>query len=107
MVLTMAGPPNAAQKADLKVAQMERKAAELGADVRAAGSEVRQAADEAVDTVAHKLSDAAITTQVNAGLARGPWRAVGEARHRLARLMPRIRGPQPPGPRGVRHSRRW
>ena len=50
--------------------QAQRKAAEAGAEARAAGSEAKQAAGEAVDTVANKVGDAAITTLVNAELAR-------------------------------------
>ena len=62
--------PAQEHSADATVAKAQRKAAELGAEARAAGSEAKQAAGEAVDTVANKVGDAAITTLVNAALAR-------------------------------------
>jgi hyperosmotically inducible protein len=62
--------PNAARQSDATVAQAERKAAEVGADVRAAGSDAKQATGEAVDSMANKVGDAAITTMINAELAR-------------------------------------
>ena len=58
------------RNADATVATAQRKAAEAGAEARAAGSEAKQAAGEAADTVANKVGDAAITTLVNAELAR-------------------------------------
>ena len=60
----------AGQKLDGAVAQMERKADEVKADARAAGQEVRQGAGTAVDAIADKTKDAAITTSINAELAK-------------------------------------
>jgi len=65
-----AGERTAGQKLDGAVAQMERKADEVKADARAAGQEVRQGAGTAVDAIADKTKDAAITTTINAELAK-------------------------------------
>ena len=58
------------QKIDDAVAKSERKSEELKGDARAAGKEVRDAATNVADSAAAKTRDMAITTQVNAQLAR-------------------------------------
>ena len=60
------------EKVDSAVAQVERKTDEARADMSAAGQQARQAAGEAMDTVSSKARDAAITTGVNAELAKDP-----------------------------------
>jgi hyperosmotically inducible periplasmic protein len=62
----------AGQQVDSAVAKVEKKADEVQADVRAAGEQAKQAAAGAMDTVANKTQDAAITTSVNAELAKDP-----------------------------------
>lgn len=60
----------AGQKVDSAVAQVEQKAAEVKADVKAAGAEAREATANAVDAVTDKAKDAAITASVNAELTK-------------------------------------
>ena len=60
----------AGQKLDATVAQAERKVDEIRSDARVAGNEARQAADQATNVVSDKVTDAAITAQINAELAR-------------------------------------
>ena len=62
----------AGQEVDNAVAKVEKKAGELRADVRAAGEQAKQSAAGAMDSVANKAQDAAITTSVNAALAKDP-----------------------------------
>lgn len=65
-------PRTVGQQVDGAVATTEQKAAEVGADVKDAASDMKQAATEAGDAVGNKVKDAAITTAVNAELARDP-----------------------------------
>lgn len=58
------------QKTDQAVASAERKADQLGADMRQAGRDAKQAVGDAADTVANKSRDAAITAEVKGRLAR-------------------------------------
>jgi hypothetical protein len=58
------------QRSDDTVASTERKGAEVSADAREAGRDVRQAAGQATDTLANTASDAAITAEIHARLAR-------------------------------------
>ena len=60
----------AGQKVDSTVAKVEKKAEEMGADARAAGEKAKDSTAGAMDTVASKAKDAAITTSVNAELAK-------------------------------------
>lgn len=60
----------AGQKLDEVVAKSERKSEEIKGDAREAGKEVRDAASNVADSAAGKARDMAITTQVNAQLAR-------------------------------------
>ena len=62
----------AGQKVDSAVATAERQAAEAKADIREAGKDAKQATEQAADTAANKVKDVAITTAVNAELARDP-----------------------------------
>jgi hyperosmotically inducible periplasmic protein len=62
--------PSAGQQLDAATSRMERKADEVKADARAAGTEARQAVAEASNAMADKVRDAAITTMINAELAR-------------------------------------
>lgn len=60
----------AGQQVDSTMAKVEKKADEVGADMRAAGEKAKESAAGAMDTVATKAKDAAITTSVNAELAK-------------------------------------
>lgn len=60
----------AGQKMDGAVAKAERKADEVGADMRAAGEKAKESTAGAMDTVAGKAKDAVITSSVNAELAK-------------------------------------
>jgi hyperosmotically inducible periplasmic protein len=62
----------AGQKVDSAVAQVEQKAAEAKADMQEAGKDAKQATEQAADTATNKVKDIAITTAVNAELARDP-----------------------------------
>jgi hyperosmotically inducible protein len=87
--------PNAARQSDATVAQAERKAAEVGADVRAAGSDAKQATGEAVDSMANKVGDAAITTMINTVDGRVTLRGDApnaNARDRATTLAQRVDG---------------
>jgi hyperosmotically inducible protein len=61
---------SAGEKLDSAVAKVEQKAAEAGAEVREAAQDAKQATTGAVDAVSNKARDAAITTSVNAELAK-------------------------------------
>lgn len=65
-----AGERTAGRKLDGAVAQLERRADDVKADARAAGQDVKQGAGTAVDAIADKAKDAAITTTINAELAK-------------------------------------
>jgi hyperosmotically inducible periplasmic protein len=60
----------AGQKVDGAVAKVEKKADEVGADMRAAGEKAKDSSAGAMDTVAVKAKDAVITSSVNAELAK-------------------------------------
>jgi hyperosmotically inducible periplasmic protein len=60
----------AGQKVDGAVAKVEKKADEVGADMRAAGEKAKDSTAGAMDTVAAKAKDAVITSSVNAELAK-------------------------------------
>jgi hyperosmotically inducible periplasmic protein len=60
----------AGQKLDEAVQKTERKSDEIKADAQAAGKDVKQAATNVADAASTKAKDMAITTQVNAQLAR-------------------------------------
>ncbi len=60
----------AGQKMDGAVAKVEKKADEVGADMRGAGEKAKDGTAGAMDTVAVKAKDAVITTSVNAELAK-------------------------------------
>src|SRR5690606_1810411 len=62
--------PTAGQRLDATVAQAERKIDDIRSDARVAGNEARQATDQAANVVSDKVTDAAITAQINAELAR-------------------------------------
>ena len=62
----------AGQQVDRAVAKVEKKADEVQADMRAAGEQAKQSAVGAMDAVANKAQDAAITASVNAELAKDP-----------------------------------
>lgn len=62
----------AGQQVDSAVAKVEKKADQVQAEVRAAGEQAKQSAAGAMDSVAHKTQDAAITASVNAELAKDP-----------------------------------
>lgn len=61
---------SAGQKVDGAVAKVEKKANEVGADMRAAGEKAKDSTAGAMDTVAVKAKDAVITSSVNAELAK-------------------------------------
>jgi hyperosmotically inducible periplasmic protein len=61
---------SAGQKVDGAVAKAEKKADEVGADMRAAGEKAKDSTAGAMDTVAAKAKDAVITSSVNAELAK-------------------------------------
>jgi hyperosmotically inducible periplasmic protein len=60
----------AGQQVDSTVAKVEKKTDQMGADARAAGEKAKESTAGAMDTVAAKAKDAAITTSVNAELAK-------------------------------------
>lgn len=60
----------AGQTVDSTVAKVEKKAEEVGADMRAAGEKAKDSTAGAMDTVASKAKDAVITSSVNAELAK-------------------------------------
>jgi hyperosmotically inducible periplasmic protein len=60
----------AGQEVDSAIAKVEKKADELGADARAAGEKAKESTAGAMDTAGSKVKDAAITTSVNAELAK-------------------------------------
>jgi osmotically-inducible protein OsmY len=60
----------AGQQVDSAVAKVEKKADEVGADMRAAGEKAKESTAGAMDTVASKAKDAVITSSVNAELAK-------------------------------------
>ena len=62
----------AGQRVDDTVAKVERQADEVAADVRAAGRDARQAAQQAAGSIGSKSKDLAITAEVNARLASDP-----------------------------------
>jgi hyperosmotically inducible periplasmic protein len=58
------------QKMDSAVAKVEQKTDEMKADAKVAGERAKEGTAGAVDTMAAKTKDAAITTSVNAELAK-------------------------------------
>lgn len=60
----------AGQKLDTAVAGAEQKAAEMKSEMKQESREAQQGVSRAADAVGDKLKDAAITTAVNAELAR-------------------------------------
>lgn len=62
----------AGQKVDAAISTMEKKADEVGADVKQGMEQAKDGAVTAMDSVSDKARDAAITTQINADLARDP-----------------------------------
>jgi hyperosmotically inducible periplasmic protein len=60
----------AGQKLDEAVKTTERKSDEIKSDAKAVGQDIKQATANAADAAATKTKDIAITTQVNAQLAR-------------------------------------
>ena len=60
----------AGQKLDGALAQIESKADEVAAEAREVGRDAQQAAGTAIDAVTDKAKDAAITTTINAELAK-------------------------------------
>lgn len=60
----------AGQKLDTAVAGAEQKAAEMKSDMKQESREAQQGMSRAADAVGDKMKDAAITTAVNAELAR-------------------------------------
>ena len=60
----------AGQTVDSTVAKVEKKADEVGADMRAAGEKAKDSTAGVMDTVASKAKDAVITSSVNAELAK-------------------------------------
>ena len=60
----------AGQKLDSAVATSETKADEMKADIKAGATDVKNAAVKATDSVKQVVSDATITTSVNAELAK-------------------------------------
>ncbi len=61
---------SAGQKLDTTVAGAEQKAAEIKSDMKQESREAQQGMSRAADAVGDKVKDAAITTAVNAELAR-------------------------------------
>jgi hyperosmotically inducible periplasmic protein len=64
------GERTAGQKLDEAVQKTERKSEEMKADAKAAGKDIKEAATNMADGAAAKTKDMAITTQINAQLAR-------------------------------------
>ncbi len=62
----------AGQKVDAAINTMDKKTDSVSADVKQGVDAAKQGAAGVIDTVADKARDAAITTQVNADLARDP-----------------------------------
>ncbi len=62
----------AGQKVDAAINTMDKKTDAVSAEVKEGVDAAKQGAAGAMDTVADKARDAAITTQVNADLARDP-----------------------------------
>ncbi len=60
----------AGEKVDAAVASTERKADEVKADIKAGAADVKDAAAKATDSVKQVVSDATITTSINAELAK-------------------------------------
>jgi len=60
----------AGQKLDSAVATSEHKADDVKADIKAGAADVKDAAMKATDSVKQVVSDAAITTSINAELAK-------------------------------------
>jgi hypothetical protein len=58
------------QKVDSALAKVEQKTDEVKSDLRAAGQDARQATANTMDAVSGKAKDAAITTSINAELAK-------------------------------------
>jgi hyperosmotically inducible periplasmic protein len=58
------------QKVDGAVAKVEQKTEEMKSDAKAAGERAKEGTAGAMDTMAGKAKDAAITTSVNAELAK-------------------------------------
>lgn len=62
----------AGQKVDAAISTTEQKADAIGAEIKQGVEAAKDGAAAAVDTIADTARDAAITTQVNADLARDP-----------------------------------
>ena len=60
------------EKVDAAINTMEKKADAVGAEVKHGMETAKDSAAKAMDTAADKARDAAITTQINADLARDP-----------------------------------
>jgi hyperosmotically inducible periplasmic protein len=60
----------AGQKVDAAVASTERKADDIKADIKVGAAEVKDAATQAATSAKKMISDATITTSVNAELAK-------------------------------------
>ncbi len=60
------------EKVDAAINTMEKKADAVGAEVKQGMETAKDSAAKAMDTAADKARDAAITTQINADLARDP-----------------------------------
>jgi hyperosmotically inducible periplasmic protein len=60
----------AGEKIDAAVASTERKADDVKADIKAGAADVKDAAAKATDSVKQVVSDATITTSINAELAK-------------------------------------
>ena len=60
------------EKVDAAINTMEKKADAVGAEVKQGMEAAKDSAAKAMDTTADKARDAAITTQINADLARDP-----------------------------------
>jgi osmotically-inducible protein OsmY len=60
----------AGQKVDAAVAKVERKTDETKAQIQESTQDARQAASQATDKVTSAVNDAAITTSINAELAK-------------------------------------
>lgn len=60
------------EKVDAAINTMEKKADTVGAEVKQGVEAAKDSATQAMDSTADKTRDAAITTQINADLARDP-----------------------------------
>ncbi len=68
-----AGPTTTTgEKVDAAITTMEKKADTVAAEVKQGAEAVKSSATQAMDSAADKARDAAITTQINADLARDP-----------------------------------